>query len=197
MRTIRTKVYKFDELVVDAQQNAIEAERANKEIDLFWWNDDAIRQIETVGFIDDVKLQYSLSNSQGDGLSFSCKNIENSVLRSFFAEILGENKEKTAQVLIDNCSFECTGNRGNHYSYASKSDVDYTLEDYGHNDTLNCNIVVSKVLEKIEDLYMTLCKDLEKEGYAQIDYQYTDECIIEDFENSETEFTKDGKIFNS
>ena len=33
MRTIRTKVYKFDELVVDAQQNAIEAERANKEIE--------------------------------------------------------------------------------------------------------------------------------------------------------------------
>ena len=196
MREIKTKVYQFDELVVDAQQTAIETERNTKEIDLFWWNDDAIRQIETVGFIDDVKLQYSLSNSQGDGLSFSCKSIENSVLKSFFTEILGENKEKTIETIMEYCSFSCTGNRGNHYCYASKSDIRYEFDDYYANHP-QIHSIVAKVEEKIEDLYMTLCKDLEKEGYAQIDYQYTDECIIEDFENSETEFTKDGKIFNS
>ena len=40
-------------------------------------------------------------------------------------------------------------------------------------------------------------KEAIKEGYAEIDFQYTDECIISDFENNEIEFTKDGKIFNS
>ena len=196
MRTIRTKVYKFDELVVDAQQNAIEAERANKEIELDWWNESAKEQIETVGFIDDVKLQYSLSYSQGDGLSFSCNSIENSVLRSFFAEILGENKEKTIETIMEYCSFSCTGNRGNHYCYASKSDIRYEFDDYYANHP-QIHSIVAKVEEKIENLYITLCKDLEKEGYAEIDFQYTDECIISDFTNNEVEFTKDGKIFNS
>ena len=47
------------------------------------------------------------------------------------------------------------------------------------------------------DILEILSYNLEKEGYAQIDYQYTDDCIISDFENNEIEFTKDGKIFNS
>lgn len=195
MRTIRTKVYKFDELSESAKQTAIEAERnSENSIELEFFNEGAIEQIEEVGFYDDVKLQYSLSNSQGDGLSFSCGNIKESVLLSFFAEILGKNKEKTAKILINNCSFECTGNRGNHYCYASKSDVDYTLEDYGHHDTINCNIVVSKVLEKIEDLYMKLCKDLEKQGYAEIEYQYSDEYITETLTENDFEYLENGKI---
>ena len=196
MRTIRTKVYQFNELSEEAKQTAIEKERNTKEIYLDWWNEDAVRQIETVGFINDIKLQYSLSCSQGDGLSFSCNNIENSVLKSFFAEILGKNKEKTIEIIMEYCSFSCTGNNGNHYCYASKSDIRYEFDDYYANHP-QIHSVVTKVEKKIEDLYMTLCKDLEKEGYAQIDYQYTDECIIDDFENNEIEFTKEGKIFNS
>lgn len=194
MRTIRTKVYQFEELNKEAKQTAIETERNTKEIILDWWNYDAIEQIETVGFIDDIKLQYSLSCSQGDGLSFSCKSIEKSILKSFFAEILGKNKEKTIETIMEYCSFSCTGNSGNHYCYASKSDIRYEFDDYYANHP-QIHSIVAKVEEKIEDLYMTLCKDLEKEGYAEIEYQYTDEYIIEDFENNEVEFLANGKRF--
>ena len=36
MRTIRTKVYTFNELVVDAQQNAIE-DNSNINVEHDWW----------------------------------------------------------------------------------------------------------------------------------------------------------------
>jgi hypothetical protein len=193
MRTIRTKVYKFDELVVDAQQNAIEEYRAKMEIHLDFFNDEAIEQIEQAGFYDTIKLQYSLSSCQGDGLSFSCNRINESLLLPLFAEILGAGKEKTAKAIIDNCSFINTGNNGR-YCYASKSDIDYTLESY-RNIYENIEIVVSKVREKIENLYMNLCKDLENQGYSDIEYQRSDEAIIETILGNGLEFLSNGKMY--
>jgi hypothetical protein len=193
MRTIRTKIYTFDELSDEAKQVAIEDLRNSKEIHLDWFIDDAKEQIDEAGFYDDVELQYSLSYCQGDGLSFSCNRIEERVLLSFFAEILGEGKEKTAKVIMDNCSFVNTGNDG-HYCYASKRDIDYTFESY-KNDYKNINQVVAKVLEKIENLYVDLCKDLENQGYKEIEYQYSDECIIEDIQANDYEFLKSGKKY--
>jgi hypothetical protein len=193
MRTIRTKVYKFDELVVDAQQNAIEEYRDKREIDLDLFNDDAVEQIEKAGFYGDIELQYSLSYCQGDGLSFSCNGINESLLLSFFAEILGEGKEKTAQAIIDNCSFINKGNNGYH-CFASKSDIDYTLESY-RNIYENIEIVVSTVREKIENLYMNLCKDLEKQGYEDIEYQRSEEAIIETILANDWEFLSNGKMY--
>jgi len=193
MRTIRTKIYTFDELSDGAKQVAIQEMRNSKEIHLDWFNDDAKEQINEAGFYDDVELQYSLSYCQGDGLSFSCNRIEERVLLSFFAEILGEGKEKTAKVIMDNCSFVNTGNDG-HYCYASKRDIDYTFESY-KNDYKNINQVVAKVLEKIENLYVDLCKDLENQGYKDIEYQYSDECIIDDIQANDYEFLKSGKKY--
>lgn len=190
MRTIRTKVYLFNELSKDAQQKAIEQVRNRKEVCLDFFNDDAVSKIEEVGFYGDVQLQYSLSYCQGDGLSFSCKGIEETVLFSFFAEVLGAGKEKTAKVIMDNCYFVNTGNDG-HYCFASKSDIDYYLESYKA-EYKNVNEVVGKVLEKIENLYIDLCKELEKQGYDEIEYQYSDEEIIEDIIANEYEFLKDG-----
>lgn len=194
MRTIRTKVYTFNELNKEAQEKAIiDYRNGNDDLQLLSFNEDCNRIIEERGFRD-VSLSYSLSYSQGDGLSFTASNIENSILISFFREILGENKEKTIQVLIDNCSFELTGNRGR-YNYASKSDIDYTLEDYGHNDTINCNIVVAKVLEKLENYYIDLCKELEKNGYNELEYLNSDEYIKDVLINNEYEFLSNGKIY--
>jgi hypothetical protein len=193
MRTIRTKVYTFDELSDEAKQVAIQEMRNSKEIHLDWFNDDAKEQINEAGFYGDVQLQYSLSYCQGDGLSFSCNRIEERVLLPFFAGILGAGKEKTAKVIMDNCSFVNTGNDG-HYCYASKRDIDYTFESY-KNDYKNINQVVAKVLEEIENLYVDLCKDLENKGYKEIEYQYSDEAIIEDIQANDYEFLKSGKKY--
>jgi hypothetical protein len=194
MRTIRTKLYTFNELSDEAKQVAIEEYRSEDHVHLDFFHDDAVEQIEKAGFYGNVELQYSLSYCQGDGLSFGCDRIEESLLLSFFAEILGEGKEKTAKVIIDNCSFENTGNKGNHYCYASKGDVSYEFDDY-YGKRYNVHEVVSQVEKKIENLYMELCKDLEKQGYSEIEYQRSDEAIIETILANGWEFLSNGKMY--
>ena len=196
MRTIRTKVYKFEELVVDAQQNAIEDYQSKQEIHLDFFNDSAKEQIIEAGFLDDVKLQYSLSYSQGDGLSFSCDRVEESILLSFFAEILGKNKEKTAKLIIENCSFENRGNKGSHYSYASTNDITFELENYGTNyNKSRIEDVVSQVEKKLAIKYFDLCKDLENQGYKDIEYQRSEENVREILIYDNYEFLSNGKQY--
>lgn len=194
MRTIRTKLYKFDELVVDAQQNAIEEYRENQYIDLDMFNESVKEQIEEAGFYEDVKLQYSLSYCQGDGLSFECNRIKESVLLSFFAEILGKNKEKTAKIIMKYCTFECTGNKGSHYCYASKGDISYEFDDYSGNKNL-IHEIVSKVEDKVKELYLNLCKEFENQGYKELEYLRSDENIREILLENEYEFLKSGKRY--
>ena len=191
MRAIRTKVYKFEELNNDAKAVAIEWYKKDDEVYLDFFNDDAKRQIDEAGFYDDVELQYSLSYSQGDGLSFSCNKVKESLLLSFFAEILGENKEKTAKIVIENCSFENTGNKGSHYCYASTNDIEFICESYKS----DIDAIVSQVESKLQRLYFDLCKDLEKQGYADIEYQRSDEAVTESIIVNDYEFTINGNIF--
>lgn len=195
MRTVRTKIYSFEELSNEAKNFAIENHK-NSENELFmdFFKEDCINQIEEAGFYDNIKLQYDLGYSQGDGLSFSCDRVEAKTLLRLFSEILGEGKEITSKVIISNCCFENTGNTGN-YCFASKSDIDFYIDRYD-NDFKNCNVIVSKVLEKLENLYIDLCKKLEKNGYSEIEMQNSDEYISEYFISNEVEFLKNGSIFN-
>lgn len=193
MRTIRTKIYKFEELSEDAQQTAIDKFRNNLEIYLDFFNEDAKEQIEKAGFYDDIKLQYSLSCCQGDGLSFSCKRIEWKTIEPLFTEVLGQGKEKTAKLIFEYCSFICKGNDGR-YCFASKNDIDFTFENYNR-EYQNIKEVVGNVLTKIENKYLELCKQLEKQGYSEIEYQQSDEVVKETILANEYEFTKDGKQF--
>lgn len=193
MRTIRTKVYTFNELNKEAQEIAIEEYRNNNtDIDLDSFNESCKEQIEEAGFYDDVYLQYSLSYSQGDGLSFSCGKIKESVLLSFFAEILGAGKEKTAQVLIDNCSFSLLASGP--YSYASKSHIDYYLEG-GFKDLTNCEKIIAQVLDKLENYYLNLCKELENQGYKCIEDINSDDYIKETLIINNYEFLSNGKMY--
>ncbi|HSE99811.1 MAG TPA: hypothetical protein VLA48_02855 [Nitrososphaeraceae archaeon] len=193
MRTIRTKIYKFEELSKEAQGIVIEEYRnGNTDIDLDPFNESCKEQIEEAGFYDDVSLQYSLSYSQGDGLSFSCDKIKESVLFSFFAEILGAGKEKTAKVLIDNCSFTLLAS--GHYTYASKSHIDYYLEG-GFKDLSNCEEIIAQVLDKLENYYLDLCKELENQGYKCIEDINSDDYIKEILSINNYEFLSNGKMY--
>jgi len=193
MRTIRTKVYTFNELSKEAQENAIERFRNEnyEHISLDMFSENCIEIIKEKGFKEPV-LQYSLSYSQGDGLSFNSSGLENPVLVSFFAEIMGQNKEKQIQVLIDNLDFSIKVT--DRYAFSSVRDVNLDLEDYNHYNTDNCNNVVSKVREKIENYYLSLCKELEAMGYSEIEWHNSDECIKETL-TANYEFLSNGKMY--
>ena len=195
MRTIETEVYTFDELSDDAKENAIEEFREDKykylNLDNFY--DDCVYQLEELGFVN-PKVQYSLNYCQGDGLSFEAD--EYTKLEDLYIEELGKGKEYTAQLLADNSTLVCAGNEGR-YCYASTSDIYLCIENYSsaiNTDCENINNVVDIVRGKLGDLYVDICRDLEKQGYDYLEYQLSDECIIEDIKYNEYEFTKEGKL---
>ena len=197
MRIIETKVYTFDELSDDVKQKVINKFREDKEVFLDFFDDNCVYYAKEKGF-EDIELQYRLSYSQGDGLSFSAQKY--TMLKELYLKELGKGKEKTAQLLADNSTFVCTGNTGR-YCFASSSDIDLYIENYTssiNTDCKNINEVVSNVLKELEQKYIDVCSELEKRGYDEIEYQQSDECIIEDIQfpvqSNEYEFTKDGKL---
>jgi hypothetical protein len=60
---------------------------------------------------------------------------------------------------------------------------------------VNIHTLVSYIEIDLQNVYIDLCKDLEKQGYEEIEYQFSDECIIEDIQANEYEFTEEGNIY--
>lgn len=88
------------------------------------------------------------------------------------------------------------GNNG-HYTYASSSDVDLYLENLTSSinvkNTDRIDYIVDIVRGKLEVLYLALCKQLENEGYADLEERDSDVCISNMIIANEFEFTKDGE----
>jgi hypothetical protein len=192
MRTIETEAYTFDELSDDIKQEVIKNFREDKYLDfnIDYFVEDCIYQLEELGFVK-PEIQYSLGYCQGDGLSFEADAYKK--LKELYLQELGKGKERTAQLLADNSTFICTGNKGR-YCFASTSDIDLYIENYSTGiNTDNINDVVHIVRGVLEDLYIDICNNLEKQGYDEIEYQLSDECIIEDIQCNEYEFTKIGE----
>lgn len=196
MKTISVNLYSFDELSEAAKQVAIEKRRQSKyECDylLECFSDDATGKIIEAGF-EDPKLSYSLNNCQGDGLSFKASNYDKEKLIELFKKHLGPNKEKTIDLILDYLSIEIKGNTGNHYCYASKNDIELIFEYY-NSEVPNIEDIIAAVESDLKDIYMNLCDELEKQGYEEIEYQFSDECITEDIQANEYEFTEEGHVY--
>lgn len=188
MKTIQ--VYNFNELSQTAKDKAINNFKDRHEINLDFFNDEVKEIISQRGFKGNILLQYSLSNPQGDGLSFGCEWFDSQKLHEIFVEVLGMGKDKTIETIINECSFSLVGNNG-HYCYANKNDLDFCFTDNVY--APNIEKVVGKVKEKLVEIYLNLCGELEKIGYDEIDSQYSDEYISELLEVNEYEFLENGQ----
>jgi hypothetical protein len=191
MRTIRTKVYQFSELDKSAKNKAIEWYKTilNEDSDLLHFFPEYCKEIAKESGFEEITVGYSLSYCQGDGLSFKCEKLD---LERMIKEALPSAKKSLINVILGNTVWEIKGNNGR-YAFASKSDVDLWLD--ASKDYPNIEKKIDVIREYIEDKYMEVCKELEKAGYAEIDYQYTDESIIETIEANEYEFKADGTRF--
>lgn len=188
MRTIQIDLYKFDELGKEAKQQAI-ADHRNWENEhgepLMFFEEDCKEYLNEQGF-SGVVVRYSLTYSQGDGLSFYAGDYDK--LKDLFIEVLGKGKEKTAKAIIENCELKISGNTGR-YAFPHKSDVRL------YTDKLNVKLidgVIQQVEGKLQEIYLNACKHLEKQGYEQIRYSTTDEAIIQHIKANEYEYEKDG-----
>ena len=192
MRTVRTKIYSFAELSKEAKERAIKAFRdtnyENIELDSF--SDYCVDVASEKGF-KDAKIRYSLSYSQGDGLSFDADmNIE-----QLIREAKPDIKTSVLDVLCNYSVHSCKANAG-HYAYASESDIEFYLDGVDSYKPLNrLTEYVAEIESYIQDKYMNICSTLQADGYAEIEHQDSDEYIIETIEANEYEFTADGKQF--
>ena len=189
MKTIQ--VYNFNELSQEAKDTAINNFRDVHEIHLDFFNDEAKEIISQRGFKGNIKLQYSLSNCQGDGLSFGCDYFDSQKLHEIFKEVLGSGKDKTIEILMNNYAYFTLDGNNSRYCYAHKNDLEYIFDD--NINAPNIKEVVGKVEEKLVEIYLNLCKELEKMGYDEIEYQYSDEYIITELIEREYEFLENGK----
>lgn len=188
MRTVRTKIYKFEELTKEAQANAIDKMRdINTNHDE--WHDCIFEgfqeTLSEAGFFD-VNIQFSGFWSQGDGLSFDAK-----IDASKFATTTNEKRvcNLIDEGLIDEFTIEKTS-VSNHYVHEKTRYVDYSICNGN-----NCNKVLETLCVKIESKRLELCKDfyntLEKDYY----YLQSDEVVKETILVNEYEFLKDGTQF--
>ena len=184
MRTIRTKVYQFDELSEQAKQVAIENYR-NEDHDFAEWAIDncsllepphkelenlfgkeydfpLIKNNRKVYFDTDRNRHIDISNAM---------EIQN---EKQFLLWLGLNNR-----LIDKIEF-CIYEDG--IEFNNISHLDYTEKE------------IVKIIEAV-DKFKDHCEDILKRIEAGIDYRYTDEAIIEDILANEYEFLSNGKQF--
>lgn len=187
MRTKRIKIYTFEELSIEAQKTAIEKEQESSYefIELNMFAADAKEQLSTVGF-NNAELRYSLSYCQGDGLSFDA-DIDLEYFLDLFAPNLTPYRRA---VLLNYIHTSCEANTG-HYSFAHKNQVEVILDAYNR-DFYNVSEFVADLQDYIQGCYMDECDKLEKQGYAEIEYQQSEECAKENILSNGYEFLADG-----
>ena len=188
MRTVRTKVYKFEELSKEAQREAIQNFRNINNSDDFWFDailEGFINQLEEEGFLNST-IEFSGFWQQGDGLCFDAK-----VNVSKFATTT--NEIRVSKLIdfgfIDEFTIEKTS-FANHYSHEKTRYIDYSICNGN-----NLNNELEKLCNKIELKRLNLCREF----YSILEKDYcfleSDECVKETIIANEYEFLKDGTKF--
>jgi hypothetical protein len=177
-RTIRTKVFKFNELNKDAKKKVVDKYRYINVDDDYWhkWQiEEEIEELKKAGY-DNPKIYFSGFASQGDGAYFICDNIDFRVFRN------GKYKDYSR-------SFMASISHNWRYYYASSTTVN--LEQ--------CEDIDAELYDEIEEDIEEEREKLGNEIYRRLEETYfslmEDEAVIDTIEANEYEFTKDGNRF--
>lgn len=207
MRTIRTKIYSFNELSKESQANAIENYRNNNLDHDFIYNE----------AYDSVKAFNELFNTK-EGRN-SWLNVYTDHINDEILELTGLRLQK---YILNNFGYKLF--KGKYYSLWSKKEKSFKYHKEGFpvlkqrysrvikNET-SCVLTGvcydDDILQPIYDFLelrsfdstnfyhlLNNCFDsLKKSIDNEINYRNTDECIIEEIEANEYEFLKDGTQF--
>lgn len=176
MRTV--EIYTFDELEKEVQEKVLK--NFDYQADFDYFTEDCIEQIKNAGFIE-PEVKYSLSCSQGDGLSFKAKKID--------FDVVFPNLTKRQKFILENCRINIYGNVGR-YCFCANEDVELILDSY--EDYPLIELKVDEFRKILISLYINLCKKLEKDGYEALEWEQSDENKTEIIKGNDYEFTKNG-----
>ncbi|MES2727569.1 MAG: antitoxin of toxin-antitoxin stability system [Bacteroidota bacterium] len=197
-RTIRTKIYKFEELSADAQRKVIE-DNYDINTDYEWYDcvyEDA-KEIGKIIGLDIDKIYFSGFSSQGDGACFKgsysyqkecVKKIKeyapiDEKLHSIAERLYNIQKENFYKI-------SATIKQSGHYyhEYCTAINV-YKDGDFMYFDGAD------KVEEEITDCLRDFMRWIYKTLDAEYEYLTSEDAIRETLEANEYEFTKDGNRF--
>jgi hypothetical protein len=206
MRTV-TKTYhvfNFSELEPKVQERVI---RRYREHDSWCWDsvdsDNLTEHLRdkaiTGGFDSDVKVLWSLSNCQGDGVAFEgeYKITDNFVTRH--GDSFNYNETRRLFWLIKNDLRVKVRNGGRYSHYNSMTYevyCDYDEQGYYIRDEKLVLDLLDKVYPLIKQDIQELSRECESDGYNEIEYHSSDEYIKNEIDGRELEFLVDGEEFD-
>ena len=178
MRTEQIEIYKFEDLSEEAREKAIEDLREHNNNDNHYFLEEELNELlkeeldeNNIKHYDDLKLYYSFSYSQGDGLCF-----------------IGNFRFK---------DFEFGIKHNSNYYHKNSTEI-WFIDEFQEEDNLS-EIVRQKAIEKAEEefkeIYSKICDKLEKIGYEAIEYENSEENLKELIEANEYEFLENGEQF--
>lgn len=180
-------VYEFSELSDEVKERVIEKHYMDE--DYPFLTEDIEQELQNIApYWEDVKLNYSLSYCQGDGLSFSGSLNIGKFLDTFFPNLRRKNVVKEYIYKIYS-----TGNKG-HYSYASERDIDFDLNYTSGKEYKRIDKLTDSIIQAVRKDYLRTCKTLEKYGYSILEYRMNNAEFQEFCEANDFKFTEQGKL---
>jgi hypothetical protein len=187
MRTVKIKVFRFEELSEESQEKALSG-LADINVDYDWWDIDGLLdltkdEMSEVGIepgeIKDVLFSYTIREfdlERGQYLQLDGVAVNND---EAFRKFLKIPKE-----LWDQCSYYFENDSRNRNTYLDLQTIDEEPTDE-ENDILERAIEIMG--DKIHEAWVSLRNDYE--------YQTSEKAIKETIEANEYEFYVDGKLF--
>lgn len=219
MRTIRTKVYKFDELNDDAKQNAIRHYQ-NDHLTFDFIYSDAENTVDAFCGAFNVKtgshswLDCNTSNINDDVLNLTGLRLRKYLLNNFGETLYKRKYLKSGQLSNERKPFhrmmkqsEITNNCPNkgkfsisYYSNIQKESKNCNLTGMCYDDDMMQPIYDFLELRtfdntNFDDLLNSCFDAMRKTLKDEEEYMYTDEYISEEILANDLEFTKDGNQF--
>jgi len=190
MRIRKIKVYAFNELKEEVKERVIENYRGDYD---FEQESECLMETaheiaKEYGF-HDSEFNWSLTYSQGDGVSFVCSDInlkkllkKARITKQFkpFLKLWSQDLLYLAVKRIDS-----------HYYHKRTITLDYEIFDYDLKESEQA--LFNDFLKAITNIIYGICDRVEAEGYLA--FGLNDETILDNFEANEYEFTANGEIF--
>lgn len=166
MRKFTTEhtVYEFDELSKDAQDKAIQDWRDRE--DFPWLSDDMNNELEYL--LEQAKISYEFTPNLYYSLSYS---------QGDGAMFEGTVKWRGYTVTIK---------QSGHYYHENSKSID--IETRAGNDAKE------SVYEQFNEVYVDICRKLERYGYDQMEHALSEENVAQWIRENEYEFYADGSM---
>jgi hypothetical protein len=199
---VSTVVYKLSELSPEAQKKAIEkrAQLNSEDFPTFmlteWFEQELTNHYGYGGCAD--KIEWSLSSCQGDGVAFYgtlTGEDKHKLVNRLFNGSAHKNDRAILHKVIDagDLNIEITKNSyGHRYSHYNTMEVEMEYPD----TTMRREGLLQAFLEAIKEDVKATSKELQKDGYSDIEEHSSEANAKEQLAEDGVEFYANGTIYN-